>query len=185
MDGKSRATGHLRSRDGALSRFGRPAQSELLDACFWARDARRHREKKLPPEPANGCFVKAEQTNEMWDRLSTSRRRDGSRMPGTVRVAAAGAAQPVRVTGNSMSIFDDLPLYSELAADPLLRPMVELFVHEMPARTAILRANFETGNWDALRRGPSNEGCGGQLWLRPANAAIRTTRRGRDPGGAG
>ncbi len=51
-----------------------------------------------------------------------------------------------------MSRNDDLPVYSDLAADPLLRPMVELFVHEMPARTAILRVNFETGNWDALRR---------------------------------
>lgn len=45
-----------------------------------------------------------------------------------------------------------LPLYSELASDPVLCEMVELFVEEMPERIARLREHFEAQDWDALRR---------------------------------
>ena len=44
------------------------------------------------------------------------------------------------------------PLYSSLAAEPILCEMVELFVDEMPARMARMQAYFDRADWDGLRR---------------------------------
>ncbi len=45
------------------------------------------------------------------------------------------------------------PLYSSLAAEPILCEMVELFVDEMPARTQRMQGYFDDRDWDGLRRG--------------------------------
>ena len=47
---------------------------------------------------------------------------------------------------------DPGPMYSTLATDPILSEVVQLFVDEMPARTACLRAHFDVQDWDALKR---------------------------------
>ncbi len=51
-----------------------------------------------------------------------------------------------------MSPADAAPFYSSLAADPILGEMVALFVDEMPARTACLKARFDAQDWDGLKR---------------------------------
>jgi len=44
------------------------------------------------------------------------------------------------------------PLYSTLDADPDLREIVEMFVEEMPDRTASLLDRLEASDWEGLRR---------------------------------
>ena len=43
-------------------------------------------------------------------------------------------------------------LYSTMADDPDLGEIVDMFVDEMPDRIANLLAQFESGNWEELRR---------------------------------
>jgi HPt (histidine-containing phosphotransfer) domain-containing protein len=44
------------------------------------------------------------------------------------------------------------PLYSSLAGDPRLTELIQLFVEEMPERTARFREYFDSNDWDGLRR---------------------------------
>ena len=44
------------------------------------------------------------------------------------------------------------PLYSTLDADPDLREIVEMFVEEMPDRTASLLDRANAADWEGLRR---------------------------------
>jgi len=44
------------------------------------------------------------------------------------------------------------PLYSTLDADPDLREIVEMFVEEMPDRTASLLDRLDASDWEGLRR---------------------------------
>lgn len=44
------------------------------------------------------------------------------------------------------------PLYSTLATDPDLGEIVQLFVEEMPNRTATLRDRLNEADWEGLRR---------------------------------
>ncbi len=44
------------------------------------------------------------------------------------------------------------PLYSTLGEDPDLRDIVEMFVNEMPERTAALVDRLDVGDWEGLRR---------------------------------
>ena len=43
-------------------------------------------------------------------------------------------------------------LYSTLGGDPDLRDIVEMFVDEMPDRTAALLQRIDAGDWEGLRR---------------------------------
>ncbi len=43
-------------------------------------------------------------------------------------------------------------LYSDLGADPDLGEVVTMFVSEMPNRIATLQSQWETKNWEELRR---------------------------------
>jgi HPt (histidine-containing phosphotransfer) domain-containing protein len=43
-------------------------------------------------------------------------------------------------------------IYSTLGGDPDLGELVELFVSELPDRIETLEKNYETANWDELRR---------------------------------
>jgi HPt (histidine-containing phosphotransfer) domain-containing protein len=47
---------------------------------------------------------------------------------------------------------DERLLYSDLAADPDLGEIVDLFVTEMPEKIAAMRADFSAGSWESLRR---------------------------------
>jgi HPt (histidine-containing phosphotransfer) domain-containing protein len=47
---------------------------------------------------------------------------------------------------------DDELLYSDLAADPDLAELVELFVRELPTRLADLRAAIASGDFTTVRR---------------------------------
>jgi HPt (histidine-containing phosphotransfer) domain-containing protein len=44
------------------------------------------------------------------------------------------------------------PLYSTLGADPDLGEIVELFVEEMPGRIEALVEQYNSGDWQSLRR---------------------------------
>ena len=44
------------------------------------------------------------------------------------------------------------PIYSSLATDPDLEEIVQMFVEEMPDRTAAVVERFEASDWDGLRR---------------------------------
>ena len=50
------------------------------------------------------------------------------------------------------STLDTDALYSNLGADPDLAEIVEMFVDEMPARTADLIDCLESGDWERLAR---------------------------------
>ena len=43
-------------------------------------------------------------------------------------------------------------IHSSLACDPQLSELVEQFVAEMPSRVAWLQRNYDSGDWEALRR---------------------------------
>jgi HPt (histidine-containing phosphotransfer) domain-containing protein len=43
-------------------------------------------------------------------------------------------------------------IYSELGTDPDLRDLIEMFVQEMPFRTAVYEELFTAGNFEELRR---------------------------------
>ena len=45
-----------------------------------------------------------------------------------------------------------VPIYSDLAADPDLVALVELFVGELPDRILAMRQSFDTEDWDELGR---------------------------------
>ena len=58
-------------------------------------------------------------------------------------------------------------LYSPLASDPDLADIVELFVQEMPERTAKLRDRFSESDWEGLRRrAHRTQGRGRKLRIR-------------------
>ncbi|MFH1267709.1 MAG: Hpt domain-containing protein [Planctomycetota bacterium] len=44
------------------------------------------------------------------------------------------------------------PLYSPLSGDPDLRDIVEMFIEEMPDRTARLLDRLNASDWEGLRR---------------------------------
>ncbi len=64
------------------------------------------------------------------------------------------------------------PLYSTLATDPDLGEIVELFVEEMPNRTANLRARLEAADWDGLRQAAHQlKGAAGSYGFAPITPA--------------
>ena len=64
------------------------------------------------------------------------------------------------------------PIYSTLAEDPDLGPIVEMFVEEMPGRIAGLLAWLESGNKEELRRAAHQlKGAAGSYGFQPITPA--------------
>lgn len=64
------------------------------------------------------------------------------------------------------------PLYSTLATDPDLGEIVQLFVEEMPNRTANLRQRLEAADWGELRRAAHQlKGAAGSYGFEPITPA--------------
>lgn len=75
--------------------------------------------------------------------------------------------------------------HSRLAADEGLADLVELFVDELPARVARLRACFDAENWDELQRYSHQiNGAAGSYGFDPLTPAATRLERAvaaRDP----
>lgn len=62
----------------------------------------------------------------------------------------------------------DEPLYSPLSEDPDLRDIVEMFVDEMPDRTARFVERLNASDWEGLRRlSHQLKGAAGSYGFRP------------------
>jgi histidine phosphotransfer protein HptB len=76
-------------------------------------------------------------------------------------------------------------LYSSLGGDPDLGELVEMFVAEMPERIDLLVKQYETANWEELRRTAHQiKGAAGSYGfheLTPAAARLELAIKGRSP----
>jgi len=77
------------------------------------------------------------------------------------------------------------PLYSTLGADPDLGEIVELFVEEMPGRIEALVEQYNSGDWDSLRRTAHQlkgaAGSYGFTQVTPVAAALEQRLDRREP----
>ena len=71
---------------------------------------------------------------------------------------------------------ESVPLvYSELANDPDLRDLIQLFVDEMPYRAALFEELFRTGDFEELRRAVHQlKGAAGSYGFAPITEAAST-----------
>ena len=69
--------------------------------------------------------------------------------------------------------FESVPfVYSELSDDPDLRDLIQLFVDEMPYRTALYEELFRTGDFEELRRAVHQlKGAAGSYGFAPITEA--------------